>query len=259
MAEPTLTGTAKQIEWAGRIRAQFALLYGWAALPDIDAARFWIDSRSVDGRDELAQAARDWQVEQDVAYESPFTDVFPRYTREDALPVLRGLRRMSETVGVIVLDLETSGLEKTDRVAEIAAVHWPSREVVIDRVVRLPDGLRPAEVASISTEEMADAPAFEGFADEVAYLCYRHLVAWNARFDMRFLHRELRLAREARRLRATCAMRLAAAWLESADWPTLEEAAAALKVGVVGPAHRAMPDVLTTCAVLDAMGGASDG
>lgn len=254
MTTTALTGSPAQVEWAARIRAQLARRLGWNSLPDIDAARFWIDNRECDTQAELAQAASDYQLEQDVAYESPFTEVFPRHTREDALPVLRALRRMSETVGVVVADLETTGLETTDRIAEIAAVRWPSREVVIDTVVRLPEGLKPAEITAITAEEVAAAEPFEALADDLGiHLAYRHLVTWNVRFDARFLHRELRLSGQRHRLRATCAMRLAGAWLELAGWPSLEEAAAAFGVEIAGPAHRAMPDVLTTCALLDAM------
>jgi hypothetical protein len=259
MAElATLTGTPKQIEWAGRLRAE-RVAWGWR-LPDIPDARFWIDNRDCTSGD-LEEAARRFVAERDSKLESPFTETFPRFGREEARLAMEGLRHLSGSVGVIVLDLETTGLEKTDRVVEIAAVRWPSREPLINRVVYVPTELAPAEITGITTAEINAAPPFEAFAQGVAdWAEGAHLVAWNSRFDMRFLRRELARSMSAPALRATCAMRLAQAWLGLDDWPTLEEVLPRFGIERSGGAHRAMPDVLTTCAVLDAMGGgASNG
>jgi len=249
MPEP-LTGTPKQVEWAARIRAEIAGR-GWP-LPDIAEARFWIDNRDC-GPLDLAAAAQRYLADLGAVWESPFTDGFPQHTREDARAALEGLRRIAEGAGIVVLDLETSGLEKADRVVEIAAVRWPSREVVIDTVIRPPAGMWPHRISGIDAEELAAAPPFCDIADAVALWAANHVVSWNTRFDLRVLGRELAAWNLYPRFRATCAMRLAGAWLQLADWPTLEEAAAALGIEREGLAHRAMSDVQTTCAVLDAL------
>jgi DNA polymerase III epsilon subunit-like protein len=248
----TLTGSPRQVEWAGRIRAEIAQR-GWP-LPDIAEARFWIDfARECAGALDLAAAAQRFLAERDAVWDSPFTEDYPRFTHEEARQALDGLRRLADSIGVVVLDLETSGLEKTDRVVEIAAVRWPSREVVIDTVVRPPASRWPHAVSAITPEELAAAPSFGDIAGGVALWAAAHLVSWNTRFDLRVLGRELEACNLHPRFRATCAMRLAGAWLQLADWPSLEAAAELLDIDRAGDAHRAMADVLTTCAVLDAM------
>jgi DNA polymerase III epsilon subunit-like protein len=229
-----------------------------ASLPlaDLTEARFWIDNRERQG--DILQRAQAYIAERDANLESPFTFDFPRYTRKDADAALDGLRRLSQSAGVVVLDLETTGLEegggKAARVVEIAAVHWPSRAVVIDMLVRPPEGMVASDVSDITPAELALAPPFEHLVDGVAHWASEcHLVTWNTRFDVPVLRREIVSAgRTAPTIRATCAMRLAAAWLEIDAFPKLDEAAGLLGIEV-GGAHRAMADVVTSCMVLDSM------
>ncbi len=251
----SLVGSKAQVEWANRIYSEHANRFGADRVPGIDEARFWIDNRDCTTAAELEVAGRLFIAEQDANWESPFTFSFPRYTREDARGAMAGLRRLAASVGVIVLDLETTGLEKTARVVEIAAVRWPSRAVVVDAVVRPPDGMEPAEISDITPLEFAAAPPFAEIADDVvAWATQRHLVSWNTRFDVPVLRRELAHASlAAPQLRATCAMRLASAWLDLDSFPSLEEALERMAIKRLGTAHRAMGDALSTCALLDAM------
>lgn len=250
-----LVGTPRQVDWATRIYGELADRVGQDALPDILEARFWIDVRECGTASQIAEAARAFLA----TFESPFTDRFPRFSEAEAHAALDGLRRLAATVGVAVLDLETTGLERTDRVVEIAAIQWPSREVLIDTVVGLPPGFVPAEVSGIPTDEWWSAPMFEEHAERVSrWAATQHLVTWNVRFDIPVLRRELSRANRglvAPAVRATCAMRLSAAALGLDGWPSLAEVAERLGIETTEPAHRAMADVLTTCSILDALAG----
>lgn len=260
-----LVGSPKQIEWATRIYGDLAERFGAAALPDIAEARFWIDARGCATAVHLREVTRAFLAERDANFTSPFTDRFPRYSTDEARTALEGLRGLAGTIGVVVLDLETTGLERSDRVVEIAAVRWPSLDLdpipLVDTLVRPPDLMAAAEVTGIGADELAEARPFEAVAAEVAEWAGRcHLISWNSRFDMPVLRREIAHAGlPAPLVRATCAMRLAAGLLELDGWPSLEEVAGRLHINRAEPAHRAMSDVMTTCAILRAIRGEAAG
>jgi hypothetical protein len=249
-----LIGTPKQVEWGAHVRD--GMVARWGPMPEIADANFWLDNRSAATPEALHLAARAYEAERDANFDSPFTDRFPYHDRTEALPVLEALCRMASTIGVVVLDLETTGLERSDRIVEIAAVRWPSQEILIDTLIRPPAGMVAAEVTGITAEQLAEAPSFgELPPDRFGWAASSHLVSWNARFDMPVLRREIAAVEgwATPPIRATCAMRLGAAWLGLDGWPGLAEFQARVGLKPHEDAHRAMADVLATCDVLDLM------
>ena len=95
----------------------------------------------------------------------------------------------------VIVDTETTGLTKDDRIVEVAAIAVDAATMTeVDRFVTLlqPDRDTGAtEVHGISQEMVQDAPRFSDIAQEFArFLDGRVLVAHNLRFDQGFLERE---------------------------------------------------------------------
>jgi DNA polymerase III epsilon subunit family exonuclease len=162
-----------------------------------------------------------------------------------------------EEAEFVVFDLETTGLSATRcRICEIGAVRVRGLELVdsfqslVNPGVALPDPV--ARLTGLRDRELRRAPAvagvltrFLGFAgDEL-------LVAHNARFDQRFLERQL-LLRHGRRLSEPplCTAALARRLLEG-RLRRVGLASLAHFFGVpTTPCHRALPDAEATAQVL---------
>lgn len=108
-----------------------------------------------------------------------------------------------EECAFAVVDVETTGMHAVgdDRITEIAVVVVQGErcEVVLDSLVNpgrtIPE--RITELTGISEAMVADAPRFDGIADQVtAALAGRVFVAHNARFDWGFVGAELRRTRD---------------------------------------------------------------
>ena len=157
----------------------------------------------------------------------------------------------------MVFDLETTGLSaQTSRICEVGAVRVQALELVdcfqslVDPGVSLPEPV--ARLTGLRELELRRAPhvgavvgRFLAFAGEAP------LVAHNARFDQRFLERQLR-RRESRRLAEPplCTAALARRLLEG-RLRGVSLASLAHFFGVATtPCHRALPDAEATAQVL---------
>ena len=162
-----------------------------------------------------------------------------------------------EEAEFVVFDLETTGLSaQTSRICEVGAVRVQALELVdcfqslVDPGVSLPEPV--ARLTGLRELELRRAPhvgavvgRFLAFAGEAP------LVAHNARFDQRFLERQLR-RRESRRLaeHPLCTAALARRLLEG-RLRGVSLASLAHFFGVATtPCHRALPDAEATAQVL---------
>jgi DNA polymerase III epsilon subunit family exonuclease len=157
----------------------------------------------------------------------------------------------------VVFDLETTGLSaQTSRICELGAVRVRALELVerfqslVDPRIPLPEPV--ARLTGLHERELRGAPPvgivvgrFLSFAGDAP------LVAHNARFDQRFIERQLR-RRESRKLAepplctAALARRLLAGRLSRVSLASL-----AHFFGVpTAPCHRALPDAEATAQVL---------
>lgn len=153
-----------------------------------------------------------------------------------------------------VIDFETTGLvpERTDRVVEVGVVltdddgcielEWttlvnPHRDVGASHIHGIPAG------------DVLDAPDFADISDYLLEMIGgRAVVAHNASFDMRFLHRELQLARYDVPTRpiALCSMKWAGRMMGAAK---LSHCCEALGIALTN-AHSALGDAHATAELL---------
>lgn len=99
----------------------------------------------------------------------------------------------------LVVDTETTGLSKADRVIEVGVVFGEGAEATGDWSCLVNpgcsvEGNRAAQVHGITDAELADAPSFAQVAEQVADLLFlpgRQVWAYNAPFDHRMLMSEL--------------------------------------------------------------------
>jgi DNA polymerase-3 subunit epsilon len=162
-----------------------------------------------------------------------------------------------EDAEFVVFDLETTGLSAArDQICELGAVRVRARELVdsfqslANPRVALPEPV--ARLTGLRQEELRGAPSvasvlesFLAFADDDL------LVAHNARFDQRFVERQL-LLRHGRRLSEPplCTAALARRLLEG-RLRRVSLASLAHFFGVpTQPCHRALPDAEATAQVL---------
>ncbi|MYW03403.1 exonuclease domain-containing protein, partial [Streptomyces sp. SID3343] len=93
-----------------------------------------------------------------------------------------------------VVDVETTGLRRTDRIVSVAVELLDQAGTVTDRWSTLVDPLRdpgPVHIHGLTAERLAGAPTFDKIADDLSeYLAGRVLVAHNAPFDWGMLTAE---------------------------------------------------------------------
>ena len=162
-----------------------------------------------------------------------------------------------EEAEFVIFDLETTGLSAVNnRICEIGAVRVRALEPVesfqslVNPGVRLPDTI--ARITGLRDEELRRAPALSTVLDGfLAFAGDALLVAHNARFDHRFLERQL-ILRHGHRLSEVplCTAALARRLLESRV-RRVSLASLAYFFGVSArPCHRALPDAEATAEVL---------
>jgi DNA polymerase III subunit epsilon len=162
-----------------------------------------------------------------------------------------------EEAEFVVFDLETTGLSAArDRICEIGAVRVRGLEPVesfqslVNPRVVLPEPV--ARLTGLRQEELRGAPSVEPVLDRfLAFAGDDLLVAHNARFDQRFLERQL-LVQHERRLSdpPLCTAALARRLLEG-RLRRVGLASLAHFFGVpTRPCHRALPDAEATAQVL---------
>src|SRR5262245_50913135 len=162
-----------------------------------------------------------------------------------------------EEAEFVVFDLETTGLSaQTSRICELGAIRVQALELVdsfqslVDPRVPLPETV--ARLTGLRERELRGAPGVGtvvgGF---LSFAGAAPLVAHNARFDQRFLERQLQ-RRESRRLAepplctAALARRLLASRLSRVSLSSLAHFFAV----PTAPCHRALPDAEATAQVL---------
>lgn len=153
-----------------------------------------------------------------------------------------------------VIDFETTGVvpERTDRVVEVGVVLTDDTGRIEDEWTTLVNphrDLGPTNIHGIVAADVADAPVFAEVSDHIlAMLAGRVVVAHNASFDMRFLHRELQLARYAiaERPAALCSMKWGGRMMGAAK---LAHCCEALGISLTN-AHSALGDAHATAELL---------
>jgi DNA polymerase III subunit epsilon len=169
----------------------------------------------------------------------------------------RGADPSLEEAELVVFDLETTGLSATRcRICEIGAVRVRALELVdsfqslVNPGVALPDPV--ARLTGLRDQELRRAPAVSSVLRRfLSFAGDELLVAHNARFDQRFLERQL-LLRHGRRLSEPplCTAALARRLLEG-RLRRVGLASLAHFFGVpTTPCHRALPDAEATAQVL---------
>jgi DNA polymerase-3 subunit epsilon len=162
----------------------------------------------------------------------------------------------AEELSFTFVDVETTGLHAAtgDRVCEIALLRI-EQEREVARFVSLVQPGRPmtpaaSAVNGITDAMLVDAPAFAALRPQVLALLQSSVfVAHNAPFDLRFLRHEFRAAGDTLPdLPVVDTLALAQAYYRFPH-NSLEAIATAFGVPSL-TRHRAMPDVLTTHAVL---------
>ncbi|OMB88077.1 exonuclease domain-containing protein [Mycolicibacterium conceptionense] len=153
-----------------------------------------------------------------------------------------------------VIDFETTGVvpERTDRVVEVGIVLTDGTGRIEDEWTTLVNphrDLGPTNIHGIVAADVADAPVFAEISDHIlAMLVGRIVVAHNASFDMRFLHRELQLAHYTitERPAALCSMKWAGRMMGAAK---LAHCCEALGISLA-EAHSALGDAYATAELL---------
>lgn len=156
--------------------------------------------------------------------------------------------------GYTVIDFETTGLfaEGHDRVIEVGVVQVDASGHLEDEwstLVNPGRDLGAVSVHGIQARDLLDAPRFDDVADHVLRsVAGRTVVAHNAPFDMRFLHRELERSGYLLDVRpaALCSMRWAGALIGPAK---LEHCCEAIGIELAD-AHQALSDARATAGLL---------
>ena len=101
---------------------------------------------------------------------------------------------MSYTPHFAVIDVETTGFSKNDRVIEIGVVQLDSAATVErtwETLVQPNRDIPNSFVHKLTATDVVNAPHFEDIAGELAELLDgRTIIAHNAKFDIRFLQHE---------------------------------------------------------------------
>jgi DNA polymerase III epsilon subunit-like protein len=157
-----------------------------------------------------------------------------------------------------VIDTETTGLEWSDQVIELAVVDLQGNALLDTRIrtlVPIGDGARA--VHGISTQDLADAPTFAEVWPRLAELWQGKTVAvFNAEFDERLLKQtryahDIKAAKEERPASWLCLMYTAQDYLEWEYRPSLRDAC--WQLGVAPGNHSALADARAALGVLLAM------
>ena len=111
-------------------------------------------------------------------------------------PQTKTTDRLGGDLEIAVVDVETTGFGRQDRIVEIAIVCLDSNGLVVDEFSTLVDPQRDVgaiDVHGITPEMVSDAPTFREIAHAVAErLDGRVFASHNARFASRFVDKELR-------------------------------------------------------------------
>jgi DNA polymerase-3 subunit epsilon len=172
---------------------------------------------------------------------------------------LAGVREdpLLEDAELVVFDLETTGLSAArDQICELGAVRVRALEIadsfqsLVDPRIELPEPV--ARLTGLRQEELRGAPRIADVLGRFfAFAGDARLVAHNARFDQRFLDRQL-LERHGRRLSEPplCTAALARRLLEGRRRRVGLSSLADFFGVSTRPCHRALPDAEATAEIL---------
>lgn len=165
--------------------------------------------------------------------------------------------------GCVILDTETTGLESDDEIVEISIID-DQGNVLIDTRVRpkKPIPSIATDIHGIRDDMVTNAPSWNEVHGTVfSALADRHVVIFNAEFDLRMLQQTAsKHGLTCPPITASCAMTAYAEYY--ADWDeshtrwrfqNLNRAATQQRVEVEGNRHSALVDCMTTLGVIQAM------
>jgi DNA polymerase-3 subunit epsilon len=247
-----LVGSEKQVKWAEAVRNELVMQYGKNISGiSIVSADWWIKARNVQSLDELEELASNHQDY------GPFLSKYPPYTRDTTLPFLTNI-----PPNLIIVDTETSGINKAGEVIEIAAIEYRTGKVIIEGLIQpknidtYKDDSKAGKIHGITREELLKEPTLLDIWGDIVDVLYsdRYVPSsFNASFDAQMIHHSAMLwGLPVPQSSWVCLMKLATAFIGSSFWVSLGEAAEYFGIEQV-ESHRAMADVLTTRKVLMAM------
>jgi DNA polymerase III epsilon subunit-like protein len=162
---------------------------------------------------------------------------------------------------LLVLDTETTGLAKTSEITQIAIVHYPSEEILLNTFVK-PMRLKeydnsPAmKLTGITLERLTNVPTFEEVWPLLLTLINSRMpiAVYNANFDSAMILRSCMASRlKPVPFKTVCVMKLFSAYADSNDNWKLCEALEMMNLPRDDNAHDALSDVMSTIALLNAM------
>lgn len=153
-----------------------------------------------------------------------------------------------------VIDVETTGFGKTDRLIEIAAIRLDANGNQVSQFVTLINPCRdvgPTRKHGISASDVAEAPRFEEvIGDLVSCMSNAIVVAHHAAFDLKMLRQEfVRSQYAAPEFPFLCTLQLARRLLPALPKHTLDYLCKALGI-TSGVAHSAEADARATASLL---------
>lgn len=168
------------------------------------------------------------------------------------------------TTDAVILDTETTGLNGSDQVIEIAVVDWYGNTLINQRIrptVLINPGAQ--SVHGISAADLEGCPSWPDIADQVrGALEGRPVVIFNASYDRRMLYQTAKSTVGLDdvdwilNLDTHCAMELAARVYGATNkYGTISLADAVIRAGIEwqGAAHSALGDALTTLELVRVM------
>lgn len=182
---------------------------------------------------------------------------------QPSTPKTPHLRAKQWLSGCVILDTETTGLNSDDEIVEISIIDHQGK-VLLDTRIR-PQKPIPSvatDIHGINNEMVTSAPRWNEVHEAVfAALANRHVVIFNAEFDLRMLQQTAaKYGLTAPAIMASCAMTAYAEYY--GDWDevckrwrfqSLALAANQQCIQIVGNLHSALADCKTTQRVLQAM------
>ena len=154
-----------------------------------------------------------------------------------------------------ILDVETTGLNPvTDRVIELGIVFMDDGEIVgRENFIFNPErklSSKIKQLTGLTDDLLEDAPFFEVFAEQIAYLTRdRIVVGHHVSFDYAFLRNEMKLSGVRFSRNTLCTAELSRYLFPQATSHSL--AAATRRAGIINKRpHRAMPDAMATSELL---------
>lgn len=195
-------------------------------------------------------------------------DVPPPAVLDDGDRGLESFKAMIRRGNYLVLDTETTGLERGE-IVQIAVID-STGNVLLETLVQ-PRGKIPADatrIHGIDSLTVAEAPSWALISPKLEkLLAGRDVVIYNAVYDRKMMHQSAEAAGLPKVdwknvARFWCAMEAFAEvfgdwndYRQSYRWKKLSDAAQYYQIADVGPAHSALGDCLTTLFVVRRMAG----